>query len=116
MQIISTSSLAFVAAMATVVNVNAQAPDCKTNPENGYKNCKNGHYVSGSGSDVLWCKTESDCDRVFGTESTSPGSNGATVDALEKAQVVASSSTLKTTAIGGAVVAASMMMAIESLC
>lgn len=42
-----------------------QNPDCQVKDVDGYFNCKATFFVNGSGSDLLWCSSKSDCEKVF---------------------------------------------------
>mmetsp|Transcript_28950 Transcript_28950/g.62340 ORF Transcript_28950/g.62340 Transcript_28950/m.62340 type:complete len:128 (+) Transcript_28950:72-455(+) len=64
MKVISAICFAVLAVTTTTVTA---VPQCSPNETEGYLNCKSGFQVSGSGSDALWCISESDCAAVFPT-------------------------------------------------
>lgn len=97
MKIIAAICLAVLATAANAV------PLCSPNETEGYENCKTGFQVGGSGSDALWCASETDCVRVFPPASMSPPeaeqqleqqekTTTTTVDAIQEAAVSAGSS------------------------
>jgi hypothetical protein len=110
-----TSSVVLATLLVAAAAVDAAAPDCQVNDVEGYGNCKRSFQVAGSGSDVLWCKTEADCLKVFQEQSpppiTSEESVPIKVDAIEE-QLESSSTTLKTKVVSGAVVVTTSMMMI----
>lgn len=65
MKLLFTSSLFSLGFLATVVDSFGSAADCQVNAVAGYQNCKSELYVNAPGADVLWCKTELDCNKVF---------------------------------------------------
>ena len=58
-------------AILTASGIDAALPDCKVTEIAGYGNCKADHFVNAPGSDVLWCLTDDDCEKVFHAESSS---------------------------------------------
>ena len=109
-----TSSLVLATLLVVATTVDAATPDCQVNDVEGYGNCKTEFFVNGSGSDVLFCKTEADCTKVFPQRTpptiTAEESVPLKVDAIEEA-MESSSTSLKTKIVsGGVVVATSMMM------
>ena len=107
------SSLVLATLLVVATPVDATVPLCVVTDTEGYGNCKSAFYVSGRGSDVLWCKTEADCIKVFPPQTPPPitveESVPLEVDAIEEA-LESSSTLLKTKIVSGAVVVATSMM------
>eukprot|EP00531_Pseudo-nitzschia_arenysensis_P003558 CAMPEP_0116139724 /NCGR_PEP_ID=MMETSP0329-20121206/13463_1 /TAXON_ID=697910 /ORGANISM="Pseudo-nitzschia arenysensis, Strain B593" /LENGTH=111 /DNA_ID=CAMNT_0003634783 /DNA_START=57 /DNA_END=392 /DNA_ORIENTATION=- len=102
------SSATLIAVLATASGEN---PDCKLSAVDGYYNCKTAFYVSGAGSDALWCVSESDCLKVF-PEPTSlptlmPTEAPIAISSVEQA-IISSSTMAKATSAALLVVAATM--------
>ncbi len=109
--------LSFATLIGFLATASVQAgenPDCKLAATDGYYNCKNAFYVSGAGSDALWCVSESDCLKVF-PEPTSlptlmPTESPVAITSVE--QAILSSSTMAKATSAALVAAATAMAAL----
>ena len=88
-------SLLATAILAATVQA-GENPDCKLTATDGYGNCKNTYFVNGEGSDVIWCVSRSDCEKVFPQYTPAPTANptNAPVAISSIEEAVTSSSTM----------------------